>query len=107
MHPELIKAHIRMRGTTPAAIADDLSVSRTAVAHTITGRIKSPRIRGYLCKLLGKGEVDLWPDHEEGHPGLRRASPSHRARGAEEVEFDKGARRAALATRAPKARVAA
>jgi lambda repressor-like predicted transcriptional regulator len=88
MHPELIKAHIRMRNTTPAAIADDLGVSRTAVAQAITGKTKSPRIRGYLSKLLGKHEGELWPDDQPRQPGLRR--PSGRKEGAYERQYHQG-----------------
>lgn len=72
MHPELIKAHLRMRDTTPAAVADELGVTRTAVASTITGKIKSQRIRAHLAKLIGKPESELWPEGAKPHPGLRR-----------------------------------
>lgn len=75
MHPELIKAHLRMRDTTPAAVADELGVTRTAVASTITGKIKSQRIRAHLAKLIGKPESELWPEGAKPSPGLRRRTP--------------------------------
>lgn len=72
MHPELIKAHIRMCGTTPAAIADELGVTRTSVAHVIVRKNKSKRIRAHLVKLLGQPEAVLWPEPLTDAPGLRR-----------------------------------
>ena len=73
MHPELIKAHLRMRGTTPAAVADGLGVTRTAVAHVITGKAKSRRIRARLAQVIGKPEAELWPEGAKPGPGLRRS----------------------------------
>ena len=79
MHPELIKAEIRMRGTTPAAIADELGVSRAAVAQVIENKMKSPRIRACLARLLGKSEGDLWPPVARTTPGLRRKRAAGKA----------------------------
>lgn len=53
MHPELIKAQIRMKGTTPSAIADALGVSRAAVAQIINGQGKSARIRAAIVEATG------------------------------------------------------
>lgn len=71
MHPELIKAHIRMKGTTPSAIADELGVTRTAVAHVINNDSRSARIRAALVRVTGKSEAELWPA-KAVRPGLRR-----------------------------------
>lgn len=79
MHPELIKAEIRMRGTTPAAIADELGVSRAAVAQVIENKMKSPRIRACLARLLGKSEGELWPPVVSTTPGLRRKRAAGKA----------------------------
>lgn len=76
MHPELIKAEIRMRGTTPAAVADELGVSRAAIAQVIESKMKSPRIRARLAQLLGKSEGELWPPVARATPGLRRKRPA-------------------------------
>ena len=76
MHPELIKAEIRMKGTTPAAIADTLGVSRPAVVSVINGRSKSPRIRAAIVKVTGLTAGTLWPP--KAPSGLRRI----KARGA-------------------------
>lgn len=72
MHPELIKAHLRIRSTTPAAIADEMGVTRTAVANTITGKSKSARIRERIARTLGKPVAELWPEPVSTGPGLRR-----------------------------------
>lgn len=72
MHPELIKAEVRMRGTTPAAIADELGVSRSLVTHVINGTGKSARIAEHLAKLLGKPVSTLWPEAKQRRSGLRR-----------------------------------
>ena len=72
MHPELIKAYIRIKDTTPAAIADDLDVSRSAVAHVINGKSKSARIRAHIARITGKPERELWPADAKPYPGLRR-----------------------------------
>lgn len=61
MHPELIKAEIRMRGTTAAAIADDMGLTRTAVTAVIANRSKSQAIRERIAALLGKQVNTLWP----------------------------------------------
>ncbi len=71
MHPELIKAHIRMKGTTPAAIADELGVTSTAVAHVINGQ-PSARIRAVLARVTGLSEAQLWPAGAKPQASLRR-----------------------------------
>jgi len=72
MHHELIKAQIRMKGTTPAAIADALGVSRTSVVHVINGRCSSARIRAAIVKVTGLPEATLWPP--KAPSGLRRVN---------------------------------
>lgn len=74
MHPEMIKAHIRMRDTTPAAIADELGISRQAVAAVISGTSMSARIRARICAITEFDEKDLWPEPKarKGAPGIRR-----------------------------------
>lgn len=76
MHPEMIKAHIRMCGTTPAAIADELGVTRTAVASVIELKMKSARIRAHIAQLLGKPEAVIWPNGAKARPILRRPHPT-------------------------------
>ena len=72
MHPEQIKAEIRMRQTTPAAIADELRVSRTAVGQVINGKATSARIAKHIAGLLGMPVTVLWPQKRKSGTGLRR-----------------------------------
>lgn len=61
MHPEQIKAEIRMQGTTPAAIADSLGLSRMTVSNVIHGRTTSTRVATVIAKLIKKPVATLWP----------------------------------------------
>ena len=61
MHPELIKALIRIRGTTPAALADELGVSRMTVSQVIHGRGVSGRIAKRISEVVCKPLEELWP----------------------------------------------
>lgn len=69
MHPEEIKAAIRMRGFTAASIADELEVTRSAVSAVINGAA-SLRIRTRIAEVLGKSVESLWPAKKAS--GLRR-----------------------------------
>jgi lambda repressor-like predicted transcriptional regulator len=70
MHPEEIKAAIRMKGTTPAVIADDLGVSRSMVTQVIKGSAKSARIAQRIAEVVGRPAEAIWPQQR---PVLRRA----------------------------------
>lgn len=74
MHPEQIKAEIRMKGTTPAAIADTLSLSRMTVSNVIHGRITSRRVADVISGLIHKPVTQLWPGRYDPakRNGLRR-----------------------------------
>lgn len=61
MHPEQIKAAIRMKGTTPSAIADDLGISRTTVSHVIRGNGVSERVAKRIAEVTGLSVNELWP----------------------------------------------
>lgn len=70
MHPEEIKAAIRMKGTTPTAIAEEEGVSRSMVSHVINGNAKSARIQVRIAQIIGKPVVAIWPPKNK--PVLRR-----------------------------------
>ncbi|MCH4591379.1 helix-turn-helix domain-containing protein [Achromobacter xylosoxidans] len=71
MHPELIKASIRMKGTTPTALAAKLKVAPTTVFEVISGRTRSARIERAIADLVGQPISVLWPSH--GQPtGVNR-----------------------------------
>lgn len=65
MHPEQIKAEIRMRGKTPAAIADALELSPQTVSNVIHGRITSRRVAQAISDCVGKPICELWPGRYE------------------------------------------
>jgi lambda repressor-like predicted transcriptional regulator len=71
MHPELIKAEMRMRGVTPAALADELGISRVSVSSVVSGQQKSRRVMEAVAKLIGKPVNQIWP--EEKPSALRRS----------------------------------
>jgi len=77
MHPEQIKAAIRMNGTTPARLADELQVTRTTISQVIHGKSVSARIQGRIAEVIGQPVAVIWPPQ----PSLnRRAGGSGRAR---------------------------
>lgn len=61
MHPEQIKAAIRMTGTTPAQIADDLQLCRTTVSQVINGRGTSKRVMARIAEITSLPVETLWP----------------------------------------------
>jgi lambda repressor-like predicted transcriptional regulator len=81
MHPELIKAALRIGGVTPAALADSLQVSRMTVSNVIHGRGTSMRIASAIASAIGKSVTDIWPSKYGAANGssLRRTGSSRRA----------------------------
>ena len=61
MHPEQIKAAMRMKGITPAALADELGVANSTISQVISGRIESARIKQRISKIVGLPVATLWP----------------------------------------------
>jgi len=70
MHPEQIKAQLRMKGITPTALADELGVGHSGVSQVISGRVVSARIRAKIADILGMPVETLWPAVK---PVLRRS----------------------------------
>lgn len=60
MHPEEIKAALRMKGYTLAALADTLGVSRGMVTNVVIGRAQSTRIVNHIANILGKPVSEIW-----------------------------------------------
>lgn len=73
MHPEEIKAAIRMTGTTPAYIADGIGVSRTCVSHVIHSRGISAKVAKRIAEVTGIPVARLWPGK---YPALSHPSGS-------------------------------
>lgn len=61
MHPEQIKAAIRMTGTTPTDLGRSLGVTHTCVSHVIHGRGISERVARRICEVTGLSAAKLWP----------------------------------------------
>lgn len=62
MHPEEIKAAMRMKGVTPAMLCDELGVAASSVSQTISGHIKSARIQSRIAEIIGKPVTEIWPN---------------------------------------------
>lgn len=61
MHPELIKAQLRMHGSSLASVARDLGVSRMNVTYVIRSRHRSLRVARRICELTGLDPSQAWP----------------------------------------------
>jgi lambda repressor-like predicted transcriptional regulator len=61
MHPEQIKAAIRMKGTTPSVLAEELGIAKATMSQVIHGRGVSSRVSERISKLIGVPVKDLWP----------------------------------------------
>ncbi|MDR6731169.1 MULTISPECIES: helix-turn-helix domain-containing protein [Delftia] len=72
MHPEQIKAAMRMKGVTPTALADQLGVANSTVSQVISGRSVSARIRAQIAEVTGYSVEAMWPT-ANARPTLRRS----------------------------------
>ena len=70
MHPEQIKAALRMKGITLAALADQLKLSRSTVSQVVSGAGTSARVRQQVSKVTGYPVEVLWPPKPK--TGMRR-----------------------------------
>lgn len=61
MHPEEIKAAIRMKRTTAARIADELGVSGSTLSQVILGKGTSARVKRRIAEVTGLTVEQLWP----------------------------------------------
>lgn len=78
MHPEEIKAAMRIAGITPAMLASELGVANSTISVVIHGRGQSARIKTRISKVIGKPVATIWPD--DGRPKLQRPKGSVPAR---------------------------
>lgn len=83
MHPEEIKAAIRMKGTTPSAIADELDLSRTTVSQVIHGRGVSARVANRISEVIGLPVAHIWPSTKPKSLMRRRCNPDKAAQPAQ------------------------
>lgn len=70
MHPEEIKAAMRMKGISPAMLADELELSPSTVSQVISGRSVSARVQAAIAHITGIPASRLWAPSEPS--GLRR-----------------------------------
>ena len=70
MHPEQIKAAIRMKGTTPARLADEMGLCSSTMSMVISGRGKSARVMNRIAEVTGLPVSTMWPPK----PSLARRS---------------------------------
>ena len=68
MHPEEIKAALRMKGVTLTALAEQAGVSRSMVTHVIHGHTRSANVMERIAKIIGKPVGAIWAPK----PVLRR-----------------------------------
>ena len=73
MHPEEIKAALRIKGVTLTALAQEMELSRSMVTQVIYGYARSNRVEERIAQILGKSVSTLWALPK---PVLRRAKPA-------------------------------
>ncbi|MDF1483714.1 helix-turn-helix domain-containing protein [Ramlibacter sp. H39-3-26] len=69
MHPEEIKAALRIKGVTLTALAGELKLSRSMVTQVIYGYARSRRVQERIAKIIGKPINAIWLTQK---PRLRR-----------------------------------
>ena len=79
MHPEQIKAAIRMKGTTPARLAEEMGLASSTLSMVINGRGTSARVQKRIAEVTGLAISTMWPTKpqlarrmkDRGHMGAR------------------------------------
>ncbi|MBO3701067.1 MAG: helix-turn-helix domain-containing protein [Candidatus Accumulibacter sp.] len=61
MHPELIKAELRIKGSSLAAVARETGVTLKNVSHVVRNRHRSLRIARRICEVTGLSPDTAWP----------------------------------------------
>lgn len=84
MHPERIKALMRMKGVTPTALADEMGVANSTMSQVISGRSESARIKRRIAEITGYSVETLWP-RINARPVLRRTRAAVAAARAQEA----------------------
>lgn len=72
MHPEQIKAELRMRGTSASGVADSMNLSRAVVSNVIHSRTKSRRIATHIAEIMERPLEEIWPGRYATTKGKRR-----------------------------------
>lgn len=61
MHPEEMKAKIRMAGMTATMIAEELDIHVSSVSHVISGRGRSARVEQRIAELIKEPVDKVFP----------------------------------------------
>lgn len=61
MHPEHIKAEIRIKGITSKQVAVDLGLCHSTVSNVIHGRGTSARVKQHIAALISVPVNEIWP----------------------------------------------
>lgn len=61
MHPEFIKARLRVAGSSAAKIAREMKRSHSTVSRVISGQGKSTRIARRICEIARLDPEEAWP----------------------------------------------
>lgn len=65
MHPEQIKAEIRMAGLTATEVARQLNLSRMTVSQVIRGTGRSARVEQRISEIIEKPVDVIWPNRKK------------------------------------------
>lgn len=65
MHPELIKAQLKIHGFNQASLARELGVAGTTVFTVIAGEGRSRRIEKRIAEIIEKPLREIWPQWYE------------------------------------------
>lgn len=68
LHHELIKARLRILGSSLSCIAKELGVSRSSVVPAVKGRSTSLRVDEAVAEKLGVSVDDLFPGRHQRPP---------------------------------------
>lgn len=74
MHPEQIKAEMRMKGVSPAMLAERINRSQTTVSNVINGRAVSEFIRAEIACVIGRPVSAIWAPSPPSLMRRKRAS---------------------------------
>ena len=78
MHPALIKAALKMAGSSQTDIARERGVTHTTVGSVIFGKGRSAPIEQRISEITGLPLAELWPQWHgpDAKPSRRRALPN-------------------------------
>lgn len=77
-HPELIKAAIRMRGTTPEALSKKAGLDPSAFGKVIRGQQRWRKVELAIARFLRVPASELWPDSHFANARSRARKRPHR-----------------------------